>query len=113
MNHQWESVALWPDAISLGVIPNESIDSHYTREQAEAVCDMLYLKGNGEEKKEIIVEKVANSIVERDSGSRQYRTEKSYDGVISADKKYITVNCSRVSREKVKEVYEKMFKEEK
>lgn len=53
------------------------------------------------EKKEIIVEDV---IYER-SGARA----SGYHGRISSDKKYITIDCSKVSREKVKEVYEKMF----
>lgn len=48
---KWESVALWPESVCLGVTPNESVDSHEGREAAEAVCDRLQDEGLGGERK--------------------------------------------------------------
>lgn len=43
----WKSVALWPDAVALGRTPNESEDTHWSREAAEAVCRTLEREGLG------------------------------------------------------------------
>lgn len=43
----WKSIALWPDEVSTGQIPNISEDTHQTKGAAQHVCKMLRLKGLG------------------------------------------------------------------
>ncbi len=48
-----KSIAVWPDAIKVGNIEgkNESVDTHNSKEAAEAVCNMLKKHGFGGEGK--------------------------------------------------------------
>ena len=44
----FKSIAKWPRGfVNLGNTQNESDDTHATREQAQAVCDMLEARGFG------------------------------------------------------------------
>ncbi len=43
----WQSIVLWPDEVCLGRIPNESMDTHWSREAAEAVCRGIERNGLG------------------------------------------------------------------
>jgi len=47
----WRSVVLWPDEVCLGRTPNESEDTHWSREAAEAVCRAIERDGLGGERK--------------------------------------------------------------
>ena len=47
MKHKFKSIVLWPETVCLGRTPNESFDTHVTREQAEHVCDQLRSRGLG------------------------------------------------------------------
>lgn len=51
MSEQWQSIALWPESVKTGRLPNESIDTHATKEAAEAVCRGLMREGLGGERK--------------------------------------------------------------
>lgn len=44
---RWKSIALWPDSVSLGCTPNESVDYHDTEEAARFVCRGLKRFGLG------------------------------------------------------------------
>lgn len=43
----FKSIAKWPAEIKLGTATNESIDTHTTHAQAEAVCQLLTERGFG------------------------------------------------------------------
>jgi len=44
---QFKSIVLWPETVSLGRDPNESTDTHHSREAAEHVCRMIERNGLG------------------------------------------------------------------
>ena len=48
---KFKSVILWPDTVSTGQEPNESVDYHNTEEQARWVCIMVMKDGLGGERK--------------------------------------------------------------
>lgn len=43
----FKSVALWPESVSTGKVPNESDDSHTSLEAAVHVCQVLRREGLG------------------------------------------------------------------
>lgn len=47
----WKSIILWPDEVCLGRTPNESEDTHWSKEAAVAVCRGVAAKGLGGEGK--------------------------------------------------------------
>lgn len=47
----WQSVILWPDSVSTGVVPNESTDLHRDQASAKAVCRGVEREGLGGEGK--------------------------------------------------------------
>ena len=42
---RFKSIVLWPDCVSTGNTPNESVDYHHTRAAAKHVC--RYIEENG------------------------------------------------------------------
>lgn len=51
MSKKYKSIILWPDTVSTGQEPNESVDYHDSLEQARAVCRMIMRDGLGGERK--------------------------------------------------------------
>ena len=47
----YRSIVLWPDEVSTGKTPNESRDTHPSREAAEIVCRRIEREGLGGEGK--------------------------------------------------------------
>ena len=43
----WESIAWWPETVSLMSVENTSKDTHHSEEAARAVCGMLRRNGLG------------------------------------------------------------------
>ncbi len=43
----WKSIILWPDTVSTGNTPNETVDWHYTKAAAEHVCRTIEREGMG------------------------------------------------------------------